>query len=282
MAHLSGLPDPFLNSLFTRDGEWDPITLCAGYDGGEWRCTQLAKHLSEWLLEFALRKHELALITPATAMAAIRVAAARVFGEDGRSRGEAGELLLHAGCRQEFGTDQLVARLYYKSSLDEQVHGFDCVHFRESDKQVELWLGEAKLYRSVDSAIAKARRSIKDHLDRGFLASQKVLIAPKVNSESELLYERVKRLLHRNTPVDELLRSMVIPVLIATESPAVAGYTHECDAYREAVFEEMSKLSVRLKQGTPFGSIRIQPIYVPLLSKELFRKAFGSVVKGLQ
>lgn len=276
------LPDPFLTSLFSQSDDWDPVTLCAGYDGGEWRCAELAKHLAEWLLEFSLRKHELEYITPATAVAAIRTAASRVFREDGRSRGEAGELLLHAGCRQEFETSQLVARLYYKSSLDEQVHGFDCVHFREVDNRVELWLGEAKIIRSADSAISKARQSIKSHLDRGFLAAQKVLIAPKISSESDELYRKVEHLLHRNTPVDRLLDALVVPVLIATDSEAVAKHDRHCDGYMLAVHDEMSSVSARLKRGEPFGSIRIQPIYVPLLSKELFRRAFGAVVKGLQ
>jgi hypothetical protein len=38
------------------------------------------------------------------------------YGNDAKSRGEAGELLLHVACRQEFSTRQLVARLKYHSS----------------------------------------------------------------------------------------------------------------------------------------------------------------------
>src|SRR6266850_1094608 len=86
-------------------------------------------------------------------VAVVREAASRVYKTDSVNRGEAGELLLHVACRQEFGTQQLVARLYYKSALDQQVHGFDCVHFRMGfGQKIELWLGESKLYSSAADA----------------------------------------------------------------------------------------------------------------------------------
>ena len=56
--------------------------------------------------------------------------------------------MFYAACRQEFSTQQLIARLFYKSSLDEQVHGFDCVHFREYPiGEIELWLGRIQALR---------------------------------------------------------------------------------------------------------------------------------------
>lgn len=164
------------------------MTLCAGFDNGQWRCEQLARHLLEWVLEFSLRSSERELIPSGKIVSVVREAASRVYANDSTSRGEAGELLLHAACRQEFSTRQLVARLYYKSSLDEQIHGFDCVHFRLGQEQkIELWLGESKLYAEATSAIAKARKSIKEHLDRGFLKSQKTLILPKISDEDKAL-----------------------------------------------------------------------------------------------
>jgi hypothetical protein len=156
-------------------------------------CEQLAKHLTEWVLEFSLRTSERELIPPGRIVAVVREAASRVYATDAVSRGEAGELLLHAACRQEFGTQQLVARLYYKSSLDQQVHGFDCVHFRTgAGGKIELWLGESKLYSDVNSAIARARISIKEHLDRGFLKFQKLLILPKIADEDKALAATVQ------------------------------------------------------------------------------------------
>lgn len=277
------LPDPFLISLFEPEGEFDPVTLCAGFDGGEWRCNELAKHLTEWVLEFSLRSSERSLIPPGKIVAVVREAAARVFEKDATTRGEAGEILLHAACRQEFGTQQLVARLFYKSSLDEQVHGFDCVHFRESQaEEIELWLGESKLFASADNAIQKARKSIKDHLDRGFLKSQKTLILPKIADEDATLAKKVQHLFHKNTPLDDFLGAMVVPVLIACDSDAVANAKNADSAYRNAVEGEMVDISNRVRKGSPFDTIRIQPIYVPLRSKENLRKAFGEALKGMQ
>lgn len=277
------LPDPFLISRFKGTNALDPIALCAGYDNGEWRCPQLAKHLTEWIIEFALRSSERDLIAPANAVAVVREAASRVYGKESITRGEAGELLLHAACRQEFKTQQLVARMYYKSSLDEQVHGFDCVHFRQEPQgQIELWLGESKLYKSATDAISKARASIKDHLDRGFISAQKMLILPKISDENKSAAQTVQHLFHKNTPIDEFIKAMVIPVLIACDSPAVVASSSVDPAYLAALQAEMVDVSDRVRKGSPFSSIRLQPIYVPLRSKEEFRKAFGAALKGLQ
>lgn len=216
-------------------------------------------------------------------MAVVREAASRVYKTDSVNRGEAGELLLHAACRQEFSTQQLVARLYYKSTLDQQVHGFDCVHFRmNSSEKIELWLGESKLYSSADDAIAKARASIKEHLDRGFLESQKMLILPKLADEDKALAATVQHLFHKNTPIDQLLEAMVIPVLIACDSPGVVKATSVTDDYIAAVKGEMVNISSRIRKGELFASLRIQPIYVPLHSKEDLRTAFGEALRGLQ
>ncbi|MFG1287487.1 HamA C-terminal domain-containing protein [Xanthobacter versatilis] len=283
MVALNELPDPFLQSLFAPSVELDPITLCAGFDGGKWRCEQLANHLTEWVLEFSLRAAERNLIPPGKIVATVREAAARVFERDAQSRGEAGEILLHAACRQEFSTKQLVARIYYKSSVDQQVHGFDCVHFRETALgEVQLWLGESKLYKSVDDAIAKARASIKSHLDRGFLKSQKLLILPKIVDENAEFASKVQHLFHANTPLDDFLSAMVVPVLIACDSEAVGTAAKSTPQYLANVQAEMLDVSKRVRQGSPFSEIRIQPIYVPLRSKEDLRVAFGVALKGLQ
>jgi hypothetical protein len=279
----SQLPDPFLVSRFAQTSPLDPVTLCAGFDGGNFRCVQLAKHLTEWVVEFSLRSSEREIISPGKIVAVVREAASRVYKTDSVNRGEAGELLLHVACRQEFETQQLVARLYYKSALDQQVHGFDCVHFRMgAGGKVELWLGESKLYSSKDDAITKARASIKEHLDRGFIESQKMLILPKLADESRALAATVQHLFHKNTPVDEFLEAMVIPVLIACDSDGVAKSTSVTTEYIDAVKGEMVGVSTKVKKGTPFASLRIQPVYVPLRSKEDLRKAFGEALKGLQ
>jgi hypothetical protein len=277
------LPDPFLVSRFPPTGPLDPIALCAGFDGGAWRCEQLAKHLLEWVLEFSLRSSERELIPTGKIVSVVREAASRVYGNDAKSRGEAGELLLHVACRQEFSTRQLVARLYYKSSLDQQVHGFDCVHFRfGKDQKIELWLGESKLYTDATSAISEARKSIKEHLDRGFLKAQKLLILPKIAEEDKALAATVQHLFHSNTPIDDFLAAMVIPVMIACDSHGVATTNTVCPEYLSAIQAEMVDISDRVRKGSPFSTLRLQPIYVPLHSKEVFRKAFGDALKGLK
>jgi hypothetical protein len=97
----------------------------------------------------------------------IETAAERIYKtEKSAHRGEIGELLLHAICRQFSGTFPAISKIYYKDSSNDVVKGFDLVHTRleQTTGELQLWLGEAKFYTSGTKAIADTIASIRKHL----------------------------------------------------------------------------------------------------------------------
>ncbi len=114
------------------------------------------------------------------------------------------------------------------------------------------------------------------------MEAQKLLILPKLADEDKELAATVQHLFHKNTPIDQLLEAMVIPVLIASDSEGVVQATSVTSEYITAVQGEMIGISTRIRKGAPFASLRIQPIYIPLYSKEDLRTAFGAALRGLQ
>src|SRR5690606_14090404 len=104
-------PDPLLE---VRVHEVDPppglTALCAGFELGEWRAPQLARHLIEWLPEFALTHRELQSLGPHNLATLLARAAQLIFDTKTANpayrdrRGEIGELLLHIAIRQVFDT----------------------------------------------------------------------------------------------------------------------------------------------------------------------------------
>ena len=103
--------------------------LCVGYERSEWRASQFADHIIEWLPEFALNHSELVDIKSGNSIRAIRRAALRVYqSEKFKQRGEFGELFLHAAIRQVFGSVPAISKIYYKSAINDTVKGFDAVH----------------------------------------------------------------------------------------------------------------------------------------------------------
>src|SRR3712207_6787165 len=89
---------------------------CAGFELKAWRCGPFAEHLMEWLPEYALPEDELA-VTHANMYVQLKKAAMRVYkSEKYKKRGEAGEITLHAICRDYFDTLPISPRVFYKSA----------------------------------------------------------------------------------------------------------------------------------------------------------------------
>ena len=132
-------PDKFLNVIISEpSGFGDNLALCAGYERGKWRKDQLADHVMEWLPEFALGYSELQEIGHANALRMTKKAAKIVYQtEKYGSRGEFGEVLLHIAIRQVYKTLPAVSKIYYNSSVNETVKGFDSVHVVKNNDDLE-------------------------------------------------------------------------------------------------------------------------------------------------
>jgi len=249
---------------------------------GKWRCSQLAFHLAEWLPDYALLEEELQ-VNHANILLKLNQAAVRVYTSPKyEKRGEAGEIALHAICRDYFETIPISPRVFYKSASNDVVKAFDMVHARlPVGEPVELWLGESKLWREGESAIANAISSVRAHIDGGFLANEKIILGPQIPKDTPR-YEEVLRLFHKSTSLDAFLKSAVFVVGILCDSESVNS-AHEHNAeYISGVEAEMKKLATSLnKSGLP-AALRMLLVYVPIASKESLVAAFDSRLKGLQ
>ena len=269
------VPSKFL-AVVRRDDTGDTVGLvaCAGFELGEWRAKKLAEHLLNWLPHFALRPSEIQSIGPQNAFKQLKDAACRIFKIDAaEKRGEIGELLLHIVCVTEYRAQAFVSRLFYKMRSNDQVTGFDSalVTYDEQTDEVELWLGEAKFYKDTGQAIAAALSSLQTHLDQGFLEETKILIGPKIEPSSPG-YEKLQWLFDDGNTLDELMSRIVIPVLVASESPAAGDF--DAEKYEELVIEEYVYVKGRFEGSALAGRAKIVVIYVPLASKQVLVDEF--------
>jgi uncharacterized protein DUF1837 len=175
-------PARFLVDLASKNHESLATSIyCAGFELGKWRCSQLAFHLAEWLPDYALLEEELR-VNHANMLLKLNQAAVRVYTSPKyEKRGEAGEIALHAICRDYFETIPISPRVFYKSASNDVVKAFDMVHARLPEgAPVELWLGESKLWEKGESAIADAISSVRKHIESGFLANEKIILGPQI------------------------------------------------------------------------------------------------------
>ncbi|TPM10492.1 MULTISPECIES: DUF1837 domain-containing protein [unclassified Mesorhizobium] len=255
---------------------------CAGFELQAWRCKPFVNHLIEWLPDYALAESELH-VNHANIYVKLQQAAARVYtSAKYQKRGEAGEIALHAICRDYFDTIPIAPRVFYKNSSNDVVKSFDMVHARfPSTGGVELWLGESKLYTNSMAAIADAIASVRAHLDQGFLTNEKLLLGPQI-SRSTPHYDEILHIFKSQTSLDQFLRSSVFVIGIASDSDALSTATELDDSYRSAISAELDALASKVSSSSLPATIKVVLIYVPLLSKKRFLDEFDKKLKGLQ
>lgn len=257
-------------------------TICAGFELSAWRCEQFANHLVEWLPDYALSEDLLRTMTHGNCLERLQQAAERVYRTTViDKRGEVGEIAAHCICRDFFDTIPISPRVYYKSSSNEIIKGFDLVHARVRGENVEVWFGEAKTYTDRTEGIASAVKSVREHLERGFLKSQKLLLGPQV-PHSTPNRDKIIELFAQNNSLDNLLATAVFPIFVLANSDAVANATEFCDHYTDKVADELAKLDQVIADSDLRLKMRVPLVFVPLLDKKAFVKAFDSRLKGIQ
>lgn len=285
-------PRPFLTEVFHQVVDLgDDRALCAGFERHKWRSDQLADHVLEWLPEFALKHSELEQLDHSNAIKLIRRAAKTVYqSEKYEKRGEFGEILLHIAMRQLYETLPAISKIFYKTSANETVKGFDAVHVVRGESGLELWVGETKFYRCLKSAVRDVVVEIIDHLETDYLRSEFIFIANKIDPcwpEADAL----NALIDQSSSIDQVFASMCIPVLLTYESPVTAGSTQIDQAYLDAIKNELTSEFARLrtslcekykdKYHEDFG-IRLHVLVIPLADKDSFIKSLDKKLKGLQ
>lgn len=285
-------PEPFLTEVFHDLADLgENRVLCAGYERTQWRAEQFADHIIEWLPEFALNHSELDSLSPANAMKLIRRAAKTVYQSDKyQKRGEFGEILLHVAIRQLYETLPAISKIFYKTSANETVKGFDAVHVVRAPEGLQLWIGETKFYVCIKSAIRDVVKEIIEHLETDYLRSEFIFIGNKIDPAWPEA-EDLRALLDNNRSLDDVFSSMCIPVLLTYESGTTATSQRIDADYRTAIKAELAaefnnlrgSLSQKYKSTykEDFG-ITLHVIIVPLAKKKTLIDDLDRKLKGLQ
>jgi hypothetical protein len=287
-AILISKPVPFLKVRVHRD-DLDPTLcgLCVGYERDKWRTTQLAQHIFEWLPEFALTPSEWGAIQHSNSVELLRSAARRVYtSKKFENRGEFGELLLHAVVRQVHNSIPAISKIYYKTADNDTVKGFDAVHVVGPPDDMELWLGEAKFYKEINSAIREVVEELETHLDTDYLRAEFSLITGKIDGSIPHA-DNLKKLLSPNTSLDDVFSRACIPVLLTYDSSCVASHKSCDNKYEDAFKAELEVHHAKFldalakNKGVP-KEIAIHLFLLPLAAKEALIAAFNEKLKSWQ
>lgn len=276
------MPPPLLRTIVKRVADMPGLAgLCAGFEGGEWRYEQLAEHIVEWLPEFALNEREFSALSGANARRALRAAAETIYkSAKYASRGEVGEILLHAIIRQEFGSVPAISKVFFKDAPNDTVKGFDAVHVVEAADGLELWLGEVKLYQDVSSAVRDVVKELHEHTRIPYLRTEFAAIWRKVDPDHPHR-ATLERLLAGNVTMDEVFTRLCIPVLLTYDSSTVAAHKRTDGIYEAAISAEFDKHHGRFRTANLPDEVKIILILLPMNNKAKLIERFDAKLKGM-
>lgn len=261
---------PVLEIRVNRLTPYPPVTsVCPGYEQRVWRDEALARDtFDRHLPSFALSYSDVSTINESTAAALLRRAAQTVYATDKYAkRGEFGELLLHAICRDVFSSQPAISKITFKDSPNDTVKGFDSVHVVEIGGKLELWLGEVKFYDNLTKAIYDVTSELAIHLKGDYLRGEFVAIVNKLDAQWPHA-NRILNLLDENTSLDDVFDVLTIPVLCTYDSGAVKANEAVCDTYISELKAEAEGAWVNFSaKCDPSWDVKLQLILLPLLSK---------------
>jgi hypothetical protein len=243
------------------------LGLCANYEGGRWRATELADFLFDYLPEFALEYAELEGFHAGTGRRQLRRAARTMYASDKfQRRGEFGELLLHAVCREIYSSSPAISKIFFKGSVNETVHGFDSVQVVEVDGGLELLLGEVKFYSEIAPAMSAVAAELEAHLESDYLRDECMLITNRLD-EAWPHTEALRRLIREQQTLDRVFGAMRVPVLLTYDSDCVGRHDCEDSPYPEEFAAEVHALHERFAARELPTKVIVDLILVPLKSK---------------
>lgn len=283
MTTLLKKPTSFLKIRVHDVGAKPSITgLCVGYERGDWRASQFAQHILEWLPEFALKHSELSDLNSGNAVPLIRNAAKRVYeSQKFKNRGEFGELFLHAAIREVFNSQPAISKIYYKTARNETVKGFDAVHVVGTSGALELWLGEAKFYTDIESAVRDVIKELSVHTTTNYLRDEFLLIKGKIDPTWPHAQD-LEDLLSENKSLDEVFSKACIAVLLTYDSECLAKH-NVCNAAYEAAFKaEIQKHHALFAGKNMPKDVTLHLILLPLNTKKRLLKELNSKLKAWQ
>lgn len=262
-------PRPFLTVLTHGIGQPFGSTISyPGFENSKWRFKEFAEYLIEWIPEFALRYSDYKGFNGATGVSLIRKAAKTVYTSPKyHNRGEFGEILLHALIREFFNSQPAISKVFYKTSANDTVKGFDAVHIVDTATDFEIWLGEVKFYKSAKVAIRHVAKEINQHINDGFLRNEFLFISGKVDT-SWPNYAGVSDLISNRTSLDVIKTKICLPVAITYESDPYKTNTVDGPLFQQALTNECQKIISDFQSATSGLSLKIHLFLIPLHKKD--------------
>lgn len=213
---------------------------------------------------------------------------AREYFRKLKDSGEVGELLLFFLLEAALGAPQVVCKMELKTNSGDEVKGADGIHIKwdETDEHLDVFLGEAKLYQSIGTAMTKALESIKDFYDRNRLDQELHLVTAHFKHLDEEFQRRVTAWVNRETAPEEC--HIIHTCLIGWDWSQYKRLATDRDGLFEDFEQEyrnyckkIRKLLSKRFEEYSHNHLSFHFLFIPFDSVGDFRKAFYRELLGV-
>lgn len=237
------------------------------YERGKYREKDLINIIRGALPKFALTPDEFSRLYDDEELDEIyRAAFSRISTAKKNKKGDYGELLLFLILKSFYKAERLVTKVKLRSSIKDQIKGFDCAHFAIDELgNITLWLGEVKFYKSFSNAISDIVEEIHNHTSDEYLKNEFSILCPNIDYNSKIeIPDKVIEYLDGTISLDDV--KIVIPALVTYETPLLGRHHRIDDEFKSAFkkqFEEKFKTINKRTISVP-SNIEVFFIILPL------------------
>lgn len=251
-------------AVTTNHNKYSKDSYHLNYESGLYRQKDLVKIIRDTVIHFALTPQELTQINSDSLARLQKRAWNRISNRPSEKKGDYGELLLFLILEVFYPARKIVTKVRLRSSLSDEIKGYDCAHFSIDNGEICLWLGEAKFHQDFSSAIFKAVQSINDHMsDRAI--KDELTILESNNTEIE---ESERLLLEKyfNSGISLNEMKFKIPILITYDSKTIESHKDVCETFTTELHNELNT-KYELIDGKTFvikDNVELHFILLPL------------------
>ncbi|NQZ79960.1 MAG: DUF1837 domain-containing protein [Colwellia sp.] len=234
---FSKLVFKFTSAVDTGDISKHPYHL--NYESGVYREKELIRIIRDAMPNFALTPDEYSRLKADDDIGEMfRIGFSRISKAKKNKKGDYGELLLFLLLKTFYDAERLVTKVRLRSSVKDQVKGFDCAHFVVNENnEVQLWLGEVKFYKSFSDAVSDILSEISDHTKSEYLKDEFSILLPNIESNKGIeVPESIIEFLDGTITLDDV--KIVIPALVTYESALIKKHQKVDDVFKDKIKKE--------------------------------------------
>lgn len=216
-----------------------------GYDSKKYRQNELVKIIRDTITHFALTPEEFSELSSKGDIGEMqRISWGRISKANKYKKGDYGELLLFIILSVIYNVPKFVTKVRLRSSIKEQIKGFDCAHFTIEKNEPILWLGEAKFHKAFSGALSEAIKSIKAHFEKDYLEDEISILYSNVEANKNVELAALKKVLRGKSLDDVKFR---VPILLTYDSVVVQENSEIKKKFEDDLKIELDKINTSIE-----------------------------------